>query len=212
MRESCRTRVEMLNSGQATPLSIAIALFLTEIAPRRVERDGALPGVLHEIVLALAEARRLPRPDRAVALEIADDEVPVGVVQRLPVARLEARVEAQEDDLIVLDVRERDAYENGHIPGARLLPRGQLELRVNPRGIQGDAVFEDATFTEDFSPDYFYDTAARITFWSRSLAMRMAKSVLHWEMIVGSSSAGRCVTRPRNTPYLRPSLAMRSVA
>jgi rhodanese-related sulfurtransferase len=31
----------------------------------------------------------------------------------------------------VLDVRERDAYEAGHIPGARLLPRGQLELRVN---------------------------------------------------------------------------------
>ena len=34
-------------------------------------------------------------------------------------------------DLIVLDVRERDAYEAGHIPGARLLPRGQLELRVD---------------------------------------------------------------------------------
>ena len=31
----------------------------------------------------------------------------------------------------MLDVRERDAYEAGHIPGARLLPRGQLELRVN---------------------------------------------------------------------------------
>jgi rhodanese-related sulfurtransferase len=31
----------------------------------------------------------------------------------------------------VLDVRERDAFEEGHIPGARLLPRGQLELRVN---------------------------------------------------------------------------------
>ncbi len=46
-------------------------------------------------------------------------------------AELKSRVEAQEDDLIVLDVRERDAYEAGHIPGARLLPRGQLELRVN---------------------------------------------------------------------------------
>jgi rhodanese-related sulfurtransferase len=33
--------------------------------------------------------------------------------------------------LIVLDVRERDAYEQGHIPGAKHLPRGQLELRVN---------------------------------------------------------------------------------
>ncbi len=35
------------------------------------------------------------------------------------------------NDLILLDVRERDAFEEGHIPGARLLPRGQLELRVN---------------------------------------------------------------------------------
>jgi rhodanese-related sulfurtransferase len=49
----------------------------------------------------------------------------------MSLAELKARVEAAEDDLIVLDVRERDAYEDGHIPGARLLPRGQLELRVN---------------------------------------------------------------------------------
>ena len=28
-------------------------------------------------------------------------------------------------------MREKDAYEAGHIPGARLLPRGQLELRVD---------------------------------------------------------------------------------
>ncbi|MDB6090018.1 MAG: beta-lactamase domain protein [Gammaproteobacteria bacterium] len=40
-------------------------------------------------------------------------------------------MEAQDDDLIVLDVREREAYDNGHIPRARHLPRGQLELRVN---------------------------------------------------------------------------------
>jgi hypothetical protein len=41
--------------------------------------------------------------------------------------------------------------------------KSAVELRVNPRGIQGDASWNDATFTEDFSPDYFYDTAARIT-------------------------------------------------
>ena len=44
---------------------------------------------------------------------------------------LKARVESGDRDLVVLDVRERDAYEEAHIPGARLLPRGQLELRVN---------------------------------------------------------------------------------
>ena len=44
---------------------------------------------------------------------------------------LKSRIEASTGELIVLDVRERDAYEEGHIPGAKLLPRGQLELRVN---------------------------------------------------------------------------------
>ena len=34
-------------------------------------------------------------------------------------------------DLVVLDLREKDAFEAGHVPGARHLPRGQLELRVN---------------------------------------------------------------------------------
>jgi rhodanese-related sulfurtransferase len=44
---------------------------------------------------------------------------------------LKARVDAHDAELIVLDVRERDAYTAGHVPGARHLPRGQLELRVN---------------------------------------------------------------------------------
>jgi glyoxylase-like metal-dependent hydrolase (beta-lactamase superfamily II)/rhodanese-related sulfurtransferase len=44
---------------------------------------------------------------------------------------LKARTESGSAELLVLDIRERDAYEEGHIPGAKLLPRGQLELRVN---------------------------------------------------------------------------------
>jgi rhodanese-related sulfurtransferase len=32
---------------------------------------------------------------------------------------------------LVLDVREEAAFKAGHIPGARHLPRGQLELRIN---------------------------------------------------------------------------------
>lgn len=44
---------------------------------------------------------------------------------------LAGRVEAGDLGLVLLDVRERDAWLGGHIPGARHLPRGQLELRVN---------------------------------------------------------------------------------
>jgi glyoxylase-like metal-dependent hydrolase (beta-lactamase superfamily II)/rhodanese-related sulfurtransferase len=49
----------------------------------------------------------------------------------MSLAQLNVRVAEGLGDLIVLDVRERDAYEGGHVPGARLLPRGQLELRVD---------------------------------------------------------------------------------
>jgi glyoxylase-like metal-dependent hydrolase (beta-lactamase superfamily II)/rhodanese-related sulfurtransferase len=49
----------------------------------------------------------------------------------MSLAELNACLGSRKDELIVLDVRERDAFEEGHIPGAQLLPRGQLELRVN---------------------------------------------------------------------------------
>lgn len=40
--------------------------------------------------------------------------------------------------------------------------RSAMELRVNPRGIQGDAIWNEANGVEDFSPDFFYDSAAKI--------------------------------------------------
>ena len=49
----------------------------------------------------------------------------------MSLTELRARIERGENDLIVLDVREKDAYQSAHVAGARNLPRGQLELRVN---------------------------------------------------------------------------------
>lgn len=65
---------------------------------------------------------------KTVAQMLADA---ASVVPFMSLQELGRRVAAGDADLIVLDVRERDAYEAGHVPGARLLPRGQLELRVN---------------------------------------------------------------------------------
>jgi rhodanese-related sulfurtransferase len=53
------------------------------------------------------------------------------IVPFMSLAELNACLESKRDELIVLDVRERDAFVEGHVPKARLLPRGQLELRVN---------------------------------------------------------------------------------
>jgi glyoxylase-like metal-dependent hydrolase (beta-lactamase superfamily II)/rhodanese-related sulfurtransferase len=49
----------------------------------------------------------------------------------MSMAELSSRLSARQNDLIVLDVREKDAFDGGHLPGAMFLPRGQLELRVN---------------------------------------------------------------------------------
>jgi len=49
----------------------------------------------------------------------------------ISLSELSARVAGRPNDLVILDVREADAFAKGHVPGARLLPRGQLELRIN---------------------------------------------------------------------------------
>lgn len=55
-----------------------------------------------------------------------------------------------------------------------------LELRVNPRGIQADGFFDDAGGIEDFSPDYFYDTAAKIDAGGWSAEYRIPFSSLRY--------------------------------
>jgi glyoxylase-like metal-dependent hydrolase (beta-lactamase superfamily II)/rhodanese-related sulfurtransferase len=44
---------------------------------------------------------------------------------------LSERIGGNSRDVVVIDLREKDAFDQGHVPGARHLPRGQLELRVN---------------------------------------------------------------------------------
>lgn len=53
------------------------------------------------------------------------------VVPFVSMSELARRAAAGDAGLIVLDVRESEAFAAGHIPGARHLPRGQLELRVD---------------------------------------------------------------------------------
>ena len=49
----------------------------------------------------------------------------------MSLAELAARVGGNSRDMVILDIREKEAFDAGHVPGAVHLPRGQLELRVN---------------------------------------------------------------------------------
>jgi len=44
---------------------------------------------------------------------------------------LKDRIGGNSRDLVVLDIREKEQFDAGRAPGARHLPRGQLELRIN---------------------------------------------------------------------------------
>lgn len=54
-----------------------------------------------------------------------------GGVPFVSLQNLRSLVAARPNDLVVLDVRERDDYVTAHVPNAKHIPRGQLELRVN---------------------------------------------------------------------------------
>jgi glyoxylase-like metal-dependent hydrolase (beta-lactamase superfamily II)/rhodanese-related sulfurtransferase len=49
----------------------------------------------------------------------------------ISLAELNQRLGGNSRDLVILDIREKEAFEAGHVPGAIHLPRGQLELRVD---------------------------------------------------------------------------------
>lgn len=102
--------------------------------PRLQKRDrGAFIEMMQNLSLTMpthvTEALRTNMSGgKTVAQMLAEA---AAIVPFMSLAELKSSLESRKTELVVLDVRERDAYEQGHIPGARLLPRGQLELRVN---------------------------------------------------------------------------------
>jgi glyoxylase-like metal-dependent hydrolase (beta-lactamase superfamily II) len=102
--------------------------------PRLQQRDrAAFVAMMKSLELSmpthLTEALRTNMSGGKTVEEMLAEAA--AIVPFMSMAELRRRVDAGAGDLIVLDVREKDAYDAGHIPGARLLPRGQLELRVD---------------------------------------------------------------------------------
>ncbi len=102
--------------------------------PRLQKRDRAeFVDMMRKLDLSapthLTEALRTNMSGgKTVAQLLAEATASVAFVS---LEELAARVADGDLGLVLLDVREKDAFLAGHIPGARHLPRGQLELRVN---------------------------------------------------------------------------------
>lgn len=102
--------------------------------PRLQQRDrGAFIEMMQNLNLTMpthiTEALRTNMSGGKTVAQMLSEAA--ATVPFMSLGELKTCLESRKDELVVLDVRERDAYEAGHIPGARLLPRGQLELRVN---------------------------------------------------------------------------------
>ena len=102
--------------------------------PRLQKRDRAeFVAMMRELNLAapthLTEALRTNMSGgKTVAQMLSDAAANVAFISMTDLAE---RIKRNDMELVLLDVREKDAFADGHIPGARHLPRGQLELRVN---------------------------------------------------------------------------------
>src|SRR6202165_1819525 len=102
--------------------------------PRLQKGDrGAFIEMMHSLNLTMpthvTEALRTNMTGGKTVAQMLSEAA--AIVPFMSLGELKACLGSGTSPLIVLDVRERDAFEEGHIPGARLLPRGQLELRVN---------------------------------------------------------------------------------
>ncbi len=84
----------------------------------------------------LTEALRTNRTGGKPVSELLDEAA--SRITFMSMDEVRARIGTGNGDLVILDVREHDAWAAGHIPGARHLPRGQLELRI-------DSVLPDPT-------------------------------------------------------------------
>lgn len=104
--------------------------------PRLQRRDRAafvaqMQALTLDLPDHLTEALRTNRTGGKTVAQLLD-EAARGIAF-MSMEELRERVAAGGRDVVVLDVRERDAYDGGHIPGAVHIARGQLELLVDKR-------------------------------------------------------------------------------
>jgi glyoxylase-like metal-dependent hydrolase (beta-lactamase superfamily II) len=102
--------------------------------PRLQKKDRAefvelMRGLDLAMPVHLTEALRTNRSGgKTVAQLIADA---ARITSFMGMEEVRARIDRRDARLVLLDVREKDAFDSAHLPGARHVPRGQLELRID---------------------------------------------------------------------------------
>jgi hypothetical protein len=144
-------------------------------APITVDGDVSDPGwadaAVVELLYEINPGDNVPPPVRTVARIGYDErflyisfrcEEPDPRRIRAPFVDRDGITDDQDYVGILLDV------ENQH--------RAAIDFWIGPRGIQADSVFNEGTFTEDFGPDYFWQSAGRIgpDAWTAEVAIPLS--------------------------------------
>jgi glyoxylase-like metal-dependent hydrolase (beta-lactamase superfamily II)/rhodanese-related sulfurtransferase len=99
---------------------------------QKKERAGFVE-LMHGLDLAmpvhLTEALRTNRSGGQTVAQLIADAARVTAFMGMDEVR--ARIVRGDKRMVLLDVREKDAFDAGHLPGARHVPRGQLEIRID---------------------------------------------------------------------------------
>jgi glyoxylase-like metal-dependent hydrolase (beta-lactamase superfamily II)/rhodanese-related sulfurtransferase len=104
--------------------------------PRLQKRDRAafveqMRALNLEMPEHLTEALRTNRTGGKTVTQLLDEAA--RSISFMSMEELRDRISTGDSGLVVLDIREREAYVAGHIPGAVHIARGQLELLVDKR-------------------------------------------------------------------------------
>lgn len=109
-------------------LAIA-AVFVAGIWLGRLYSAAGGPGASHVQRLGSTVVRQIQqlwRPSPTATVESAYSEYPT--VPRISLEELKEKLDAG-DDLVIVDVRSKEEFDQGHVPGAVSIPYAEIEAR-----------------------------------------------------------------------------------
>lgn len=194
------------SQAPAKPARAESARFQVTQAPSKIEVDG----VLDEEAWAAAPAIPLPfewQPGDNIPAPVRTEWLVTYDIHNLYVGfrcfdpeprKIRAHLMDRDDtDTLILDDHISimvDAFND---------ERRAFQFRVNPMGVQADAIFSELEGYEDFSWDAIWSAAAKITDWGYAIEMAIPLSQLRFQKSEGPQTWGFSAERswPRDTRH-----------